>query len=218
MPKSLPVILALGFGVMWIPVLMQGIWKKITVWKTIVISLALVVFGTLGAMLLFFVENGAFGGFSYYGAIFLVALTCFPVAKLLKMPYSLLTDLSAPAGCAMLVFMRIRCYMSGCCNGIYLYTVENNRHIYFPSQLTELGLGIVLTVVLLWLSRKKKFSGTVYGWYMLLYGLARFVLNFFRADNAPFVWILPPGHLWSLVSIAIGATWLTLKLRKPKTA
>ena len=177
-------------------------------WKTLVIAIFLLCAGTLGACLMSWLEEGGWGGRSYYGAVFMVLAACVLFSKLLQMPFSKLTDLSAPAGTAMLALMRVKCYMDGCCSGRVIYRNAEGVATYFPNQLVELGLGIVLTVLLLAFSRKEKFQGTIYGWYLLLYGAARFVLNFFRWNLKPFLWVIPSGTLWSMIAVIFGILWL----------
>lgn len=217
MPSSLITVLAIGLIVMWIPVLLQGIWKKIPVWKTIVIAVFLLTAGTLGAYLMSWLEEGSWGGRSYYGAVYLVLIACAPFSKFLRMPFSMLTDLSAPAGTAMLALMRVKCYMDGCCRGMIMYQRADGVQVFFPNQLVELGVGLILTVLFLALSRKEKYRGTIYGWYLLLYGFARFILNFFRLTQKPFLWIIPSGTLWSVIAVIIGVIWLRYA-RKKQTA
>ena len=216
MPNSLITILAIGLVVMWVPVLLQGIWKKVPVWKTVVIALFLLAVGTLGAYLMSWWEEGRWGGRSYYGAVFLVLIACVPFSRLLGIPFFKLTDLSAPAGSAMLALMRVKCYMDDCCSGRVIYRNAEGVATYFPNQLVELGVGLLLTVLLLTLSRKEKFRGTIYGWYLLLYGSARFVLNFFRWNLKPFLWIIPSGTLWSMVAVILGIIWLRYAAKKQK--
>ena len=71
-------------------------------------------------------------------------------------------------------------------------------------------------LLLLKLERNEKNQGRIYGYYMLVYGSARFILNWFRYGVKPFVWILPAGNFWSLVAIALGLFWLFLSRKHTK--
>jgi phosphatidylglycerol:prolipoprotein diacylglycerol transferase len=51
-----------------------------------------------------------------------------------------------------------------------------------PTELYEMVVEIINFLVLYWLLRRKKFEGQVIGLYMILYGVARFFIEFFRGD------------------------------------
>ena len=53
-----------------------------------------------------------------------------------------------------------------------------------PTQLYEAGAEAVILVVLLVLERRgRPFAGRTFWTYLLLYGVSRFVIEFFRGDN-----------------------------------
>jgi phosphatidylglycerol:prolipoprotein diacylglycerol transferase len=51
-----------------------------------------------------------------------------------------------------------------------------------PVQLYEVGATLVIFAFLLWLARRRGFHGQIILLYALLYAVARFVLEFWRAD------------------------------------
>lgn len=214
MPKDFTIVLVVGLSIVCLTVLLQGVWKKVPVWKSIVVILFLMLTWILGGHLMYFVENGSFNGRSLYGAIFLAAIACAPLAKLLKIPFSILSDMCASPGCIMLAGMRVKCYMDDCCGGMMLYKDAEGVAVYFPNQLVEMGIGLILMALFLMMFRKEKFQGTIYGWFLLLYGSARFVLNFFRWNLKPFLWIIPAGTLWSVIAVIIGVIWLRYARKK----
>ena len=61
----------------------------------------------------------------------------------------------------------------------------------------------------------KKQKGCIYYWYMILYGISRFILNLFR-ETTPFIWILPAGNFWALISTILGIALLLISKRKTK--
>lgn len=99
-----------------------------------------------------------------------------------------------------------------------------------PSQLYQAGLeGLLLALVLLWLAFRTnalKRPGLIMGVFLVGYGLARFVVEFFRQPDAQFVspgnpvgWAVQAGHygltmgqLLSLPMIALGL-WFALRAR-----
>lgn len=201
-------LLIIGGGTVAMLVLMlmrRKTFPQVSTWKIPLISILLTFAGVAGAMLMFFVESGRFGGTSFFGAILFVPVLMIPV-MLLRVPYGTLMDLCAPAECLMLAFMKVDCLMSECCIGKYLPTLG----FQFPSQIVEMITTLVIMLVLLQLERNPKKQNTLYGYYLILYGATRFVLNWFRYGVKPFVWILPAGNFWSLIAIALGLLWLVV--------
>lgn len=206
------VYLSIGTIAMLVPIMMQGAWYRVNWYKRILIAVLLAFAGTLGTFMLYYIENGQFGGTSFFGAVFFVPILFFPVSKMLRISYNLLMDLCAPAECAMLAIMKVQCYLTDCCGGRRF--LLDGKEFVFPSQLTELANALILGVVLLLISRKNKNQGKLFPWYMILYGVTRFVLNLLR-DVADMAYLpLPLGNFWSLVSIAIGGVWLIWARRR----
>ena len=52
----------------------------------------------------------------------------------------------------------------------------------------------------------------MYEVFLVSYGILRLIINFFRGDIDAFVWILPAGHLWSIIAIISGILWIILNL------
>lgn len=194
--------LSIGTAAMLLPVLIQSAWYKIKWYKALLMTVLLTVAGTLGAYLMFFVENRWLGGTSFYGAVFLVPVLFLPLGKLLKLSYGTLMDLCAPAECMMLAIMKIQCLLNGCCDGRMLCL--GGMEFQFPSQAVELINALVILVVLMLMGRKTKHKGSLYPWYMLIYGISRFVLNFFREDTGSFLLGMAPGTFWSVCSTVLG--------------
>ena len=51
-----------------------------------------------------------------------------------------------------------------------------------PTQLYEMVVEFLNAAFLVWLIRRKKFEGEIIGTYMILYGVARYFIEFFRGD------------------------------------
>lgn len=179
---------------------------KAPLWKSVLLSVVLTLTGTVGTMLMFYVENGRFGGISFFGAVFFVPLVFPPVALALKIPYGQIMDRCAVGECVMLALMKVQCLLGGCCIGRVLGTTAGGEAICFPSRLVEMAVAAVLFVILFIWFKKGKRLGLLYPWYMILYGIARFGLNFLR--DLPEYTFLPFGNIWSLVAIVLGFTWL----------
>ena len=203
-------IIGLGGVGMFISMLLQKKqYPQTAIWKMAVLTLWLLITGVLGTMVLAYIEIGTFGGTSFYGAVFLVPILIAP-AMLMKLTYKDILNLCAPAECAMMVVMRFDCLDKGCCFGRYMPKLG----FQFPSQISEMIVGVVILCVLIRMHKKDR-QVQLYPWYMLLYGICRFILQTFRYGGTnPWVLGLSQGHLWSLISMLIGGALLLLSRRK----
>ena len=200
---------AIAMIVGWILSVFKARAYGVAFWKTVPTAFVAPIVGTVGAFLWYMVESSDLVGRSYYGAVILVPIVFIGYAKLIKVPYWDLMDIATPFGSTMLVAMKYMCFDIGCCGGRVLMQLPHGGTVRFPSQIMEASQGVVLTAVLVWLSYKQKNRGKVYGWFLLLYGASRFVLNFFRNDQTPFLAWLPIGSVWSLIAVFAGILWIT---------
>ncbi|HEX8816306.1 MAG TPA: prolipoprotein diacylglyceryl transferase [Terriglobales bacterium] len=92
---------------------------------------------------------------------------------------------------------RLGCFAAGCCYGkptshIWGVTFTNPVANYYsqtplheplePTQLFEFAVELANFFILMWMLKRKKFDGQVFGAYLFLYGVARFFLEFLRGD------------------------------------
>lgn len=199
--------LIMGTFVMLAVMLLERIDYKIQVWKTVIVSIILTVSGYIGAKFMAYLEIGNLLSVSFYGAVFFAPLIMILVALILQIKIHTVLDMCAPAECIMLAILKVKCLDYGCCYG---KTFEiSGESFVFPSQLAEMLNGIVLMFVLLIMIRYENNREKIYPWYMILYGVTRFILNFFR-HTEPFLFGIPSGHLWSIVSVIVGIVWIIL--------
>ena len=159
-------------------------------------------------------------GFVFYGALIggLGGLAIFSLIK--KLPFFSLTDFFIPALVLGHAFGRIGCLFAGCCYGM---ECESPISIVFPegsaapagipllpTQVMESAFLFLLCVFLVWRLAKKKPFGTVSGWYMVLYGIWRFTIEFFRRDERGFVGALSTSQFISIFVILGGVVLLLL--------
>lgn len=196
-------IIAIGMlAMILLMILRRKRYPEISIWKIIVLGFLLTVMGVLGTMIMYFIENGSFGGTSFFGALLFVPLLMIP-AMFLKIPYKTILDLCAPSEALMLSIMKIDCLANGCCVGKYLPKLE----LQFPSQMVEMAASLGVMLILLRMEQRQQRTH-LYAWYLILYGITRFALNWFRYGTKPWIWILPNSIVWSIVSIIIGGLWL----------
>lgn len=196
-------IIAIGMlAMILLMILRRKTYPGVPIWKMVVLGVLLTVTGVAGTMLMYFIENGRFGGTSFFGAILFVPLLMIP-AKLLRIKYKTILDLCAPSEALMLAVMKLDCFANDCCVGKYLPRLG----FQFPSQIVEMFASLGVMSVLLWMERRHQRTH-LYARYLLLYGAVRFALNWFRYGTKPWLWILPSGIVWSIVSMVIGGLWL----------
>lgn len=186
-------------------------------WKSIILSLALLGLGLLGTRIMSLIESRNFSNRSFFGAIFFTPLMMLPVGLILKVRPLDTLDLCAPSVCAMSVLMKINCYISDCCIGRVMYVTQHGKEVRFPSQISECVASFLILLVLMFLIAKRKQREHIYFLYMIIYGVVRFALNLLR-DTKPFIWILPAGNFWAIVSIALAVIILFVMKRNNSIA
>ena len=180
---------------------------RFPIWKIAVSAVLLTIIGLIGARSMAWLEVGVWNGRSFYGAVFLVPVMMLPVSKVLKVRYGFLMDICAPAGCIMNALLKIKCKIDDCCYGRIFFT--ENSGFRFPSQIVECIAAIILMLILIFMVYRRKQEGLIYPWFMILYGIVRFILNLFR-ETTPWIGPLPSGNFWSLISIAVGVIAIIL--------
>jgi phosphatidylglycerol:prolipoprotein diacylglycerol transferase len=78
----------------------------------------------------------------------------------------------------------------------------------YPTQLLEVLLGVVMFLVLWRLRDHKHAEGWLFGVYMVLAGIERFVVEFLRAKDDRFFGGLTMAQVIALVFIAAGFAWM----------
>jgi len=194
----------IGFlGMILIMIIRRTIYNC-NIYQSFLITVCLLFGGIIGIKLLFFVENGYFGGYSFYGAMFFVPVILYFLSICFPFNYPYILSYSAPAGCIMLFVMRFACWKTGCCGGNDIY----NRFIPIPLQLLDGLLALLVMVCLLYFEKIDINKRRNYGWYMLLQGFIRLVINNFR-DYLNIFLLIPAGHLWSILAVLIGGFYVT---------
>lgn len=143
----------------------------------------------------------------FYGGLIGAILTGYLLARYYRLPWWKTADAFAPGIALGQSIGRLGCFSAGCCWGKptdlpwgVRFTELGNRitgvpideHLH-PTQLYEAGATLLFFFFLLWLHRRKRFSGQVILFYTVLYGAARFLIEFVRDD--------PRGDIAGLTSL-----------------
>ena len=162
-----------------------------------------------------------FGGSVFYGGLFGGMVFGSIVIKRRGYPSDLMTDIVAPAVALFHGFGRIGCFLGGCCYGVEVpwgitFTHSLNESANgiprMPVQLFESGYEFLLFFVLWQLLRSDKFKGRLFSLYLVLYGIFRFIIEFFRGDEyRGFVMGLSTSQFISIFAVVGGAAYFTFK-------
>jgi phosphatidylglycerol:prolipoprotein diacylglycerol transferase len=161
------------------------------------------------------------GGMSFHGGLLGVTLAAWWFCRKNRISLLALGDLiivTAPIGLGL---GRLANFINGELYGritqvpwamIFPYGGPWPRH---PSQLYEALLEGVLLFILLWFWREKKaFAGALVARFLILYGLFRILVEFFREPDAQlgFLWgLLTMGQLLSALMIAAGVVLILVQ-------
>ena len=181
---------------------------RISLPKTLGILALLVLLGVSFTYLLYFIENGEWGGMSFFGAVLFVPVVFPFIARLFRTPAAAMLDFVSLPGLLMFAVLKINCAVSGCCIGRILWQSEQGSAVFFPSPIVEAVTTVLLVFVLSHFERIGKTENRLYPISLIAYGTLRFILNFFRAPEDPFLFGLQKGNVWALVAIVTGGVWL----------
>ncbi len=112
-----------------------------------------------------------------------------------QMPALATCDAFAPGLAIGHAIGRVGCFAAGCCYGkptdhwwgvtfknLLPPPVADALVPREPTQLFESGAELIIFFILMWMFKRKKFDGQVFGAYLFLYGIARFLVEFVRDD------------------------------------
>lgn len=186
--------------------------------KILDIALSALVSGILGARIFYVAQNLSYytkfpaeilmlhkGGLSFYGG-FITAVFCVIISlKKAGLPVFKVLDIYAPYIALAQAIGRIGCFLNGCCYG--KYTTYRGAVCFpgdsLPRHPVQLYESLILLLIFLFLrviQTKRRFSNKhadIFLFYCILYSIARFSLEFLRADNLPVLGNLTIHHLIS---------------------
>ncbi len=168
------------------------------------------------------------GGLVFYGGLAMAALGAMLYMKYRKIPIMYATDMIAPSVTLGYTITRIGCFLNGCCyghetnwfTGVHGWkegtgAAMHTASLFFtklfsgeavpeviklhPTQLYAAGINLIFFVVLFLLWSKRKFDGMIFWLYIMMYSVYRLGIEFFRADNEPFVLGLTIAQIMSIV-------------------
>jgi phosphatidylglycerol:prolipoprotein diacylglycerol transferase len=206
-----------------------GIWIIISALAGAKLLLLIVDFNTFSrdpAELLTLLRSG---GVFYGGLIAAVAVALWYLRRH-RMPMWTVTDVFAPGIALGHVIGRMGCLFAGCCFGRETdvpwaitfhnpYAAENvgtplNVPLH-PTQLYEAGAELLILVLLLTTEKKgRPFPGRTFWGYMFLYGVSRFIIEFYRGDTRGTVGMFSTSQFLSLIIVPLSIIMLIVLGRR----
>jgi phosphatidylglycerol:prolipoprotein diacylglycerol transferase len=157
------------------------------------------------------------GGVWYGGMLTALAVAVFYTRRK-KIALLPLTDVFAAPLALGHGIGRLGCFSAGCCYGKpttgawgVIFHDEYAHQLVgtplgirlHPTQLYEASAEFLIFLLLLRLSARPHRSGQVFGAYLMLYGLARFTIEFFRGDPGRTMILGDAGSIMQVVSIGL---------------
>ena len=133
------------------------------------------------------------GGLVFYGGLLAAVPTGIWYVRKHHLPVWQTADIMAPSIALAHAFGRLGCFFAGCCygspcSGPLCITFSDPHSLaplgipLVPTQLMESGGEFLIFLLLLLFVRFKRFDGQIFGSYLLLYAVLRFIMEFFRGD------------------------------------
>jgi len=154
------------------------------------------------------------GGTVFYGGLIGGILGGFLYTAIYHLKPVKYFDMAVPCLALAQGFGRIGCFFNGCCYGApyegfcsVTYPVGSYPPSgigLFPSQLVESLFLFILTMMLLWILKNSKTTGFTTGFYLMTYGIFRFMIEFFRSDPRGSFLFLSTSQWISLFIITLG--------------
>ncbi|MBI5152389.1 prolipoprotein diacylglyceryl transferase [Candidatus Peregrinibacteria bacterium] len=162
------------------------------------------------------------GGMGFFGGVIGVAVAIYIFSKVQKISFYKIIDLIIPCVPLGIAFVRIGNFINGELYGrvaktFCMYFPDDPRNCRYPSQIIQFALEGAALFLILFFLRKKKLEPGVLSWlFIALYGVFRFIAEFFREPQPeqPMLYIFTFAQILSTIMIIIGAGMI-IKIKWP---
>lgn len=154
----------------------------------------------------------------YYGGFLVALLVSVILMRRWRLPWGKTSDAFAPGVALGHAIGRLGCLSAGCCWGkpttswIGVRFSEKASELtgvptdsaLVPTQLIEAAVNFAIFGFLIWLGKRRAFDGQIIYSYMIIYGVARFTIEFWRDDPRGQVLGLSTSQFISIIMFALG--------------
>ena len=133
------------------------------------------------------------GGFVFYGSFITIIPILIWYLKKHKIPVLPMLDILAITTLIVHAIGRLGCFFGGCCYGKptdaftgVAFPKTNGTPVH-PTQLYEITALLIIMGILLYIKKKQQFKGQLFILYLILYAIARNILELFRGDKRGYI-------------------------------
>jgi phosphatidylglycerol:prolipoprotein diacylglycerol transferase len=207
-----------------------------------------VLWGLLGAKILLAITDPSYltslaglwgllrAGGVFYGGLVAALVAAVVLLRRYHLPFFQAADVLAPSVALGHFFGRLGCFSAGCCYGrscsaslgvVFTNPLANEVSgtplgvPLYPTQVYEAAFNLANYAFLAWLFRRRLAPGSVLGAYLVGYGVARFIIEFFRGDpDRGFVFggLLSTSQAIATVMVPVGIAILVWARRRRGSA
>jgi phosphatidylglycerol:prolipoprotein diacylglycerol transferase len=168
------------------------------------------------------------GGLILLGGFSLALLSSALYLYYKKLDFWKMADSVAPSIALGVFLTRIGCFLNGCCFGKACSlpwgvkfpfhspagAVMGDIHIH-PTQMYSSLYGLIILGILFVMDRKRYFDGFIFAAFLILFGVSRFTVDFFRYYEGQMFIIdgLQVNQIISIILFLIGLSMILYKLR-----
>lgn len=154
----------------------------------------------------------------YYGGFLIALLVSVILMRKWRLPWRKTSDAFAPGVALGHSIGRLGCFSAGCCWGkpttswigvhfpakaSELTGVPINSPL-IPTQLIEAIANLAIFGFLMWLRKRRAFEGQIIYSYLMIYGVVRFTIEFWRDDPRGEILGLSTSQFISVIMFALG--------------
>jgi phosphatidylglycerol:prolipoprotein diacylglycerol transferase len=166
----------------------------------------------------------------FYGGLILAVAVAFWYMWRHRMPLWSVSDAFAPGIALGHVIGRFGCFFAGCCFGkpasvpwaVTFHSEYAGRTVgtplnipLHPTQLYEAGAELLILGLLIATERKgRPFPGRTFWGYMLLYGISRFIIEFYRGDVRGALGMFSTSQFVSMLIVPLSIVMLVILGRR----
>jgi len=196
---SYGLMLAIGFIVSVTLVLRAAKCWKLDSGIIINLTSIAMLFGVIGGRLFYVIEHSGYylnnpaeiimlnrGGLSWFGGLILGVLAAILYLRIKRQEVLKYFDLIIPFVALAQGIGRIGCLLNGCCYGresAWGINFPVHQAVLIPTQLYSSLILVAIFIILRYLQERPHLQGNIFYLYLLLYSVARFFIEVFRADN-----------------------------------